>query len=383
MSQPSSSETVERLRKAAREVLHPLSPRSRAVRLAVWCRRWLDRHLPWRLEAETTMPAATGFSRPMIHRALDDTFGPLATENLEELAGIRPGPDLTLIVSAGSIPDPLVRSILRTLLGGSAVLVKSGHRDPILPALLARSLHEIDPDLARCLEVDSWKGGDRSIENPLLARVDRVIAYGSDPTVADLQRRCPPGVEFLGHGHRLSLAVIGVEALASPEELATVGGELALDTALYDQSGCLSPHAVYLVGGGLDRATRLGASIAAGLERLALDLPRGPIDPGTATAILEARSRYELRGDPLFTGPGTSWTVAVEKEPTFLPSPLGRFLRVHPVVDLDTVRAQVATLPLQAIAVAPPATGEEIHRSGVRFCPPGQLQRPGLKWLER
>lgn len=373
---------MEELKEISRSVLDPIPSESLFLRLARFSRRWLDRHDPFRIEAEERLPEATGFSGPMIRRALDETFGPLDAPALTRLAGVAPGPRATLVVAAGAIPDPVVRSVYRSLLGRSAVLVKASAADPVLPELLARSLADLDPSLGRLVAGAYWTGGAAG-EEEIYAAAERIVAYGSDEALREITRRVPSGCPFVAFGHRVSVALVGSEALARTEAVADLGRRLALDVALYDGRGCLSPQAVWVEDGGRGLAEGLAAAIAHHLGRLTISLPRGRVSALEGSRIVEERARSEMAGWPVWSGPGTSWTVVVDREPGFRPSPPGRFLRILPIDDPATALPSIQGLPLQAVASAPLELGERLGLRGVRICPPGTLQTPPVEWLER
>lgn len=377
------AERIAELRLAAGQVLAPPSAASIALRLSRWSSRWLDRSDPFRTEAEERLPASSGFSLPMVRRALDETFGALVQPALARLAGVVAGPRVTLLVAAGAIPDPTVRSVYRALLGRSAVLVKTASAEPVLPGLLERSLAAVDPLLGRCFAALGWPGGDRAVEDEVLPAVDRVVAYGSDEAIADLSARVPAGVAFAGRGHRQSVAVVGASALVGPEALEDLGRRISRDVALYDQEGCLSPQAVYVQTGGLAGPAELAERVAHHLARAALALPAGPLAPARALSIHEERARVELAGGTVLGAPDLAWTVSLEPALVYRPSPGHRFLRVHAFEDVEAVREALARCPLQAVAIAPQALEAEVSSPGVRVCPVGTLQTPPVEWLER
>src|SRR5690606_17223353 len=108
-----------------------------------------------------------------------------------------------------------------------------------------------------------------------------------------------------------SVALIGEPATRGGELLRTARG-VALDVALWDQLGCLSPIAAYVLG---ERraAERFAEALAAALAALERRMPRGRVEPAAAAAIARERAEAEMRaaaGEPVVVhaGPGTSWT---------------------------------------------------------------------------
>src|SRR5438552_39684 len=124
--------------------------------------------------------------------------------------------------------------------------------------LRARPLHATIAALAAY-----WPGGDLAREDAALGRAEVVVATGSDATLAALVPRL--GRRLIAHGPRWSVAVVERAAAAEVDAI-------ALDVALHDQRGCLSPHAVYVTGDARGFAERL----AAALDAAAVRLPPGP-----------------------------------------------------------------------------------------------------------
>lgn len=392
----------ERLRKRKRrEIVEILS--------AVFA-RLRDRTDPLRQTAEEALPAITGFSPAMVVHGLDllckgyvtDSFYELLQDAgvEEDLNGFVPrrshlsrayAPALTTHVLAGNIPGVGLPGLVAATLAGSASLVKTASGDPLSPALWAASLSRQDPEIGECVAVLWWRGGQADLEAVALEGADAVIAYGSEKTMRDLQGRVRS--RFLGHGHRVSLGVIGREVLVGADEVAE---QSAYDVSLFDQQGCLSPHCFYVEEGGAvspkEFAELLGSAMAKWAERL----PPGSLTRGEAAAIRKFRAAYEAqriaqKDIALFLHPrGLDWTVIFDPDPTFTLSCLHRTVVVKPVPDLSEVGGPLRSwrpyLQAAGVAVAPERTrmlANALGQAGVnRICPIGKMQAPPLTWYQ-
>lgn len=175
-------------------------------------------------------------------------------------------------------------------------------------------------------EVHVWKGGDVEAEAAALRDVDGVIAFGGADALAAVHARLAPGVVWLPFGPRFGVAIV---------EEVTEG--LALDHALFDGHGCMSPAAVFvrtpaghdLPDTVLDQAARL-------LEVQEARLPRAPLDPGDAVAI---RSRLLLARAAGRVRLGSTWAVAQLPTRHFSVEGLPRLMVLHPWSDLAEVEA--------------------------------------------
>lgn len=75
------------------------------------------------------------------------------------------GPDLTFHVFSSNVPGIPVWSMTMSLLTKSAIIGKSSFDEPLMPVLFARSLTQINPDLADVLAIVPWRGGTVELED--------------------------------------------------------------------------------------------------------------------------------------------------------------------------------------------------------------------------
>jgi hypothetical protein len=357
---------------------------------------WRDPSSPPRDALSKQLPEATGFSEPVVRAGLDHALVPFGRDALfalveSELGGVAAleafaqavpvrlvsGFDATALILAGALPTPTLVAMLAPLVLRSPVLVKPASRDPVTAGIVA---------MAPIASSDAESLG-------ALLEAECVVATGSDATVAALAARVAPSQRFVGYGHRLSVAALGADA-QSGDALAEAMRGLAVDVALWDQQGCLSPLALYVVGGGAEAPDRAAEALAAALAEAAERLPRGRPDAAAAALVSHERAEAEMRAAAgarvaVHAGPGTSWTVVREADARHRRAPLERFVRVHPVADeaalLDTLGPLAPHLaavgcagfdPGRLGALAPALAG----LGASRICPLGSMQAPPLAW---
>lgn len=136
-----------------------------------------------------------------------------------------------------------------SLLTKSAIIGKSSFDEPLMPVLFARSLAQIDPDLADALAVVPWRGGTVELEDMAIGEANAVIAYGSSHTTEAIRPRVGAGKPFLSYGARIGFSLIGREALRADTHVQTVH-RMAVDVATYDQQSCLAPQTIFVERGG-------------------------------------------------------------------------------------------------------------------------------------
>lgn len=393
---PSSAAGIATTAAALRAAQPALAARPRAGvldALADVVDAWLAPASPWLEGAVATLPAATGFSPAMIRHALPTMLEPLRRPALHDLvarqAGARRGPPLILHVLPGNLPGLAAIPAALSLAVGSAALLKPGRGDRAFPALFIESVAARDAGLADCLAAAYWPGEDRASGAAALAAAELVVAAGDDATIADLARRARG--RFLGHGHRLSFAVV-TGALAADQPAAAA---LAADVAIWDQRGCLSPQLCF-VEGDRDAALAFAGHLAPALFSLATELPPAQLALGDRLAIRRVRDAAEWatfdgeRPVVYAAADEAGGTVVVEPRAALSPSPLGRTVRVMPIASFEALEGLLSPHRgiLEGVGLAAPeehwpTLAARLAACGVHLVSRlGAMQRPPLDWRQ-
>ncbi len=346
--------------------------------------RFLDPEDSLRREALEWLPASARISPEMAREVLDGMARDWTPERLRLLLrsefpdpsvldAFRPadpagrrmavGPPVQLHLGSGNVPGVTTTSLIRGLMVKSAVLVKPGSGDLILPLLFRRGLEEEDEKLARALAVLYWPGGGpetEAMESGLLSGVRLVVVYGGDDTVATVGRRLAPGARLVAYPHRWSVAAVARELL-SPEHRRRSAEAAARAVALFEQRGCVSPQAILVEEGGRGSAREWARELSYRLDELRETLPPPPSELREAAWVQQVRGAAALQasaggGGELLEGPGVSWTVFYDPGPVRAEGCLGRTIRVHPVSELDGLISHLTPfLPqLQTVALEAP-----------------------------
>jgi len=297
----------------------------------------------------------------------------------------------TSVLAGGSIPMPTLLSGLLPLVLGSPVLLRETSQDPVTGSLLARSIADCDEALARCLEVVRFPVEDASAMEAFL-QSPCVVATGSDQTLSAIRSRLAPGQRFVAYGHRFSIGVLGPNAAQDEANLDRTAAGLALDLARWDQTGCLSPVVVYLVGLTAPERIQIAKRIADRLEGLSVSRPRGEVSASTLATHAAERAEARMRAavdDDASIFEGADFAVVLEADARPRPAPLARFLRLLPVPSLEELDRALAPFSahLSNAAVAGfdsdelATLHERLTQTGVnRITKPGLLQTPPIDW---
>jgi hypothetical protein len=376
---------------------------------------WLEEGSPWLEAACRCIAAVTPYCEAMvqtgIRRLLADCRrdGLLALLQAElgdpaVLDGFRPrpairglhratGPAVTTHIFSGNVPGLPAVSLIHGLLVKSASLGKPASEEPVFPALFARSIAAVDPKLAASVAILPWAGGDVAVEAAAFAASEAVIVSGSDASVENVRGRVPAGVRFVGHGHRVSFAVIGREAL-EPAALPSLAERAAYDVSLFDQQGCVSPHVIYVERGGAVPPEAFAERLAEAMAAFERAMPRGRLAVEEAAAIQQARTEAELRElreEPIrlfASSGGTAWTVIYEDDQVFVPSCLNRVIRVKPLTDIGELPNLVRPISRYLQTVGTAMSRERRDRLAAalaplgvcRLCSIGEMPHPPLSW---
>jgi hypothetical protein len=402
--------TVEALKQweQVRSGLQSLSVADIATALERVARYWLNESAPEREQVLTELPRRLPFSRSVCERALNTLFEPMTAERLlrlldEQLGdhraldafvlrrnGVRRkafGANAALLILAGNIIGVGIWDIAFCLLCKTPVLVKPSSDEPLLPALFAKSLAAIAPELAEAIAILPATEVDIS---PLLSdAVEAVIVYGTDETVTAIKRQVPAKVRVIERGHRVSVAIIAEEF--ADERTAEL---LALDIARFDQRGCLSPQICFIVGRGM-KEREFGDKVAKALERMNAELPTN-LREGEKASVAQFRLTCEMLGATVLASSDASWTVAVWGEGQGTEGGWRKVAcsaRVAHIVAMPSLSAVLDALRpmgkfLQGVALATDkATAEQLAEAlgqlgASRICSVGQLQVPPIEWSQ-
>ncbi|MDA0327685.1 MAG: hypothetical protein O2958_01540 [Gemmatimonadetes bacterium] len=366
-----------------------------------------------RREALALLPATAGVSDAMARAILDGMAAdwthkrlralvaaefedPAALDGITAIRGrevMAVGPRLCVQIVSGSVPGVGVSALIRSLIVKAPTLLKPGLGDVVLPVLFARALRAEDEGIANALAVVYWPGGSTALEAAALAEADVVTVYGSDDTVASVRAAAPPTARVVGYHHRVSLGVIGREALAS-ETVGDVAAHVARSVGMFDQRGCVCPQVIYVERSGATEPVGFAEVLAEALAELETRLPSGPLSPEEGAVLQQMRGNAELmaatgRATVFHGGDEASWSVISETDALPGASCLGRSVRVRPLRDATDLAGELGRLQGHLQTVAYAGLGERLSalaadwaRMGVsRVAPFWDVSFPPPWWL--
>ncbi len=186
------------------------------------------------------LPLTTGLSPRLVGDALNAAFSELRSHQMvryaenEFMAG-GDYPRKVMLIIAGNVFTAWLPAVYIALMAGSDLCLKPSVNEPVFAPLWKRSFDFLAP---------SWRNRVKvvSLKDDLLKSADAVVAYGADASLAALRKRCSPATNFIGYGHKISVAVIFREALDAPDLL----NRIRADVDPFRLEGCLSPRILYV-----------------------------------------------------------------------------------------------------------------------------------------
>lgn len=237
---------------------------------------------------------------------------------------------------------------------GAAQLIKLPSTSAVFPMIYLSKMAELAPEVRETMACGYWRGGDRAVEDIVLAGSDTVNVLGSEATVGDVERRSkrigPRRAVVLGHGHKVGAAYVSRTFAASPALSGRVLEGLVCDISAFDGCACYSPKNIYVQGNHRAFAERL----LEGLTRFAGNV--SPVNP--ALTGVGRRLRRIFAGSPdVLAAPDGSAFVRVGARPAFwFPDEAFRYVQVMPVESLAAAAAVLGSARpfLQTVVAAVP-----------------------------
>jgi len=312
------------------------------------------------------LPGLSGYARFFPAHALNRLTAPARTGL--PLYRLAPPVELALGYGAGNVPGT---ALLIALLGGlanyareglpsAAVLVRNSRHEPLFAPWVLDAIEEIDPELVGGLAVLIWDHDDVELQATLMRRAGLLLGVAGDEALAALEaqrRRFAPNLRFHRHGHKVSFAALHCSAA----EAQTLAETAALDSALWDQNGCLSARVHFVQG---DAEAYAGA-LAEAMATLASELPRGTTPRRYVHRAFDTYAALQgTRRVRLFSGYDSDFAVVLDERPwpgqalqRAANACQGRVIVVRPVSEALEVPRLLAALPaanLQTVSVALP-----------------------------
>jgi hypothetical protein len=343
-------------------------------------------------EVRAMIPVRSGLSDANVERAVSTTLEGLREDRIHAaiarahaaFGGARMVPArLAGFVLAGNVFTAAIRPLAWALALRVPVIVKPSSGDEGLAELFAIALAEADAELGEAIALFRFARAESAMLAALSGRCDVLHAWGGDHSIAAIRAALPASTAFVAHGHGLGAVFVPASALATHDDAERIGRAIALDVALYDQRGCLSPHVVLVEPGGAIGAVDFARVLSErSLAEIAQTIPRGALPLAIGAAQVQWRGVGALHGE-LFEG--STWAVSHEGKHPLRVSPGWRNVAVY---DCDASALGERLAPwgahLKALGIAAPGERRAALASSLpaplapRVSDVGEMQTPDL-----
>jgi hypothetical protein len=301
-------------------------------------------------------------SKRGVQAAMSASLESCQTHYLDEIAAIKGTPyKHVVIVLAATVATAAIEWCAVLLGRGSKVTLKISSRNPGISNLLYETAKLHDLPLHITSETDCLQQGDL------------VIAMGQDQTIRQIQTLLVPGTRFLGFGHRFSVVWVSAEDATTP----TTWTRIALDLALHDSRGCMSPIAV-LTDADVSEYWPLACQAMREAEAA---IPRGTVSPIEGAQI---RSRFALAKVTGTAIQGEQWSVHEIPVDLFEPMSLPRSMAVYSCENTDVAIRFLKPYRrwLSVVGLSENSEPQIWTEFGAeRVCQIGEMQQPPLARL--
>lgn len=276
-----------------------------------------------------------------------------------------------LHIIAGNVPITAALTIIGAALTKGDCLIKTPSNDPFTAPAILRSMIELDPDhpVTRHFATAYWKGGDEEMERRIIrpSRIEKLTAWGGMASMTHIQKYLVPGIELIALNPKLSISIVGAEALESPAAMTEPAHGVALMAGRMNQTACSSTRVVYVecddTEEDLARLEEFGRAVHTAFLNLP---PHESTAPKSPNPDLEDELRavalddefYRVIGDTSSAGVVISRTADEPVE--FAASLNNRIVNLVPVPDLSKVARWVSE-ETQTVGIYPEALRERLR----------------------
>lgn len=229
-------------------------------------------------------------------------------------------------------------------------------------------------DLLKTVAVVYFPHRETKLGQEMSRYADVRIAWGGNEAIeAVTNYPSKIGSETILFGPKLSFTVIGKDALESLKEAKKLARRLSVDVSVFDQTGCASPHNLFIEEGGAVSVDEFLSILAEEMKKTENQIPNMDYSIEQISQIHSIRGVYDFKGK-VFGSDAMSWTLLVENS-SELPrvcSPIySRVLFVHPIKSIfeciDMIDEGIQSIGLAAsmdrkIEFANQATAKGVER---------------------
>ena len=192
------------------------------------------------------------------------------------------------------------------------------------------------------------------------------------------------GSETVIFGPKLSFAVVSKEMLSDEQSAKKLARRVSVDVSVFDQTGCASPHNLFIEKGGNVSVERFCEILREAMQKTEIQIPKPTMSPQQVSAIHSIRGVYDFCG-VTYGSPTMSYSLLLDEENGLHKPVYSRVLFVHAVDDIDDslqhISEDIQTIGIEAPQDRALAYAEKASRLGAaRFPQIGRMLNFEMPW---
>lgn len=285
---------------------------------------------------------------------------------------------------AGNVQVLGMFALLQSILTKNVNLLKISSKDGGVFARLLKTFEDISyttkggytikgNDLLETIAVVYFSHKDKKIGELMSKSANVRIAWGGREAVETVANY--PSMfdtEDIIFGPKISFSAISKEVLGTERKAKKLARKVAVDSSVFDQTGCASPHNLYIEKGGVISPREFCRLLAEGMEKASVQIPKGETSVEQISAIHSVRGLYDFKGE-VWASDDTTWTVVYSEDQNLRAPVYSRVIMVHPVnhieETLEHIDDNIQTIGLASSGSKALNFAEKAVEKGVMRCP--------------
>ena len=270
-------------------------------------------------------------------------------------------PPHTVIWCAANVFTAPLEWVVQLTANGGRVTLKAPSSSPESATAIAKAFSSLGVVVQTAPFSESWG---------LLKSADAVIGFGATTSMESLSSHIQSRTANSLHGHMVSFAVVD----SSKSNLNKAAAACALDLALYDGRGCMSPVTIFVLG---DQIERFAEELADAMRSAEVEYPRGQLSPREGVDWRRKTGLSRILGHCI---EGDSWAVTAMPLDYFEQYGHPRMASLHSVDSVASILKTIDGLPLSTCGTN--LDSQQLDGAGFsRICKLGEMQTPPLNRL--
>ncbi|MDD4589524.1 MAG: acyl-CoA reductase [Parabacteroides sp.] len=185
-------------------------------------------------------------------------------------------------------------------------------------------------------------------------------------------------------GPKLSFAVVTKEMLSDEQAAKKLARRLSVDVSVFDQTGCASPHNLYIEKSGAVSPEQFCEVLCESMKKTELQIPKPTMSPEHVSAIHSIRGVYDFCGKT-YGSDSMSFSILYDEKEGLHKPVYSRVLFVHAVDSIDAslpyITEDIQTIGIEATKEQASAYAEKaIQKGAARFPQIGRMLNFEMPW---